>query len=246
MPCPSIPNYDGPVSASGSWLFDEKDHVGAEHLDQQYVRGYDLKAGFDPSSDLEILTDLGLGPDSTLVDVGAGTGEFALAASRVGNRVIAVDVSTPMLEVIRSKAAEQSRTNLDIVHAGFLTYQHVGQAPNFVYTRNALHHLPDFWKALALQRLANILPHGGVLRLRDLVYSFGPADAESRLTKWFASAIEDSSRGWTSDELMTHVRTEHSTFSWLLETMLLKAGFTIENASYSDSRVYAAYTCVKR
>lgn len=246
MPCPSIPNYDGPVSASGSWLFDEKDHIGAEHLDQQYVRGYDLKAGFDPSSDLEILTDLGLGPDSTLVDVGAGTGEFALAASRVANRVIAVDVSTPMLDVLRSKAAEQILINLDIVQAGFLTYQHVGQAPNFVYTRNALLHLPDFWKALALQRLANILPHGGILRLRDLVYSFGPADAESRLTKWFASAVEDSSRGWTSDELMTHVRTEHSTFSWLLETMLLTAGFTIENASYSDSGVYAAYTCVKR
>jgi ubiquinone/menaquinone biosynthesis C-methylase UbiE len=244
--CLSIPNYHGPVSASGSWLFDETDHAGAEHLDQQYVRDYDLKAGFDPSTELETLTDLGLGPDSTLVDVGAGTGEFALAASRVANRVIAVDVSIPMLGVIRSKAAEQRRTNLDIVQAGFRTYQHVGQAPNFVYTRNALHHLPDFWKAIALQRLVNLLPGGGILQLRDLVYSFGPADAKSHLTKWFASATDDSSRGWTSDELMTHVRTEHSTFSWLLETMLLKAGFTIENVSYSDSKVFAAYTCVKR
>jgi len=29
-----------------------------------------------------------------------------------------------------------------------------GIANVFVFTRNALHHIPDFWKAIALQRLA--------------------------------------------------------------------------------------------
>jgi ubiquinone/menaquinone biosynthesis C-methylase UbiE len=38
----------------------------------------------------------GLGSGSTVLDVGAGTGQFALAAARQFRRVIAVDVSPIM------------------------------------------------------------------------------------------------------------------------------------------------------
>ncbi len=42
------------------------------------------------------------------------------------------------------------------------------------------------------------------------------------------------------------MREEHSTFSWLLEPMLERAGFNIRDVDFSASRTYAAYTCVKR
>ena len=51
-----------------------------------------------------------------------------------------------------------------------------------VFTRNPLHHLPDFWKAAALQRIAQLLKPGGVLRVRDIVYSFDPAETQRRST----------------------------------------------------------------
>jgi hypothetical protein len=41
-----------------------------------------------------------------------------------------------------------------------------------VYTRNALHQLPDFWKAVALDLVGQMLRPGGVLRLRDLLHDF--------------------------------------------------------------------------
>ena len=40
---------------------------------------------------------------------------------------------------------------------------------DLVISEYALHHLPDFWKAVALERMAGFLRPGGTLRLRDLV-----------------------------------------------------------------------------
>src|SRR5262249_16137410 len=136
--------------------------------------------------------------------------------------------------------------NLECVRAGFLGYEHEGAAPDFVYTRNALHHLPDFWKGIALGRIAALLAPGGTLRLRDLVFSFDLSDAETGIARWLrSSAAERPEEGWTREELETHLRDEHSTFTWLLEPMLTRAGFEIESADYGSVGAYADYVCVK-
>ena len=229
-----------------SWFIDELGHAGGEHLDARYVLGYDRKAGFDPTADLAILRDLGLGPASTLVDFGAGTGELSLAAAQVCRRVVAVDVSTAMLGVMRAKALELQTTNLEVVCAGFLSYEHTGERADFVYTRNALHHLPDFWKAIALGRMARLLRSGGILRLRDLIFSFEPEESDRVLEAWLKSAPDQPESGWTRSELETHLRDEYSTFTWLLEPMLARAGFEIRDATHDEPKVFAAYTCAKR
>jgi hypothetical protein len=48
-----------------------------------------------------------------------------------------------------------------------------------VYSRNALRQLPDFGRAVALDRVGRMLRPGGVLRLHDLVYDFQPSDADA-------------------------------------------------------------------
>ncbi len=227
------------------WFIDELEYAGQEHLDRRYVRGYDAKARFDPSADLAILRDFGLGPTSMLVDLGAGTGEFSLAAAEVCRRVVAVDVSPAMLDALRTKARERHTTNLDVVRAGFLSYEHAGEQADFVYTRNALHHLPDFWKAIALGRIATLMKSGGILRLRDLTFSFGPAEANRVIEAWLEASSEQSESGWTRIELENHLRDEYSTFTWLIEPMLERVGFEIRDATHDDRKVFAAYTCVK-
>jgi len=228
------------------WLIDELAHAGPEHLDTNFVQTYDYKQHFDPTPHLEKLRSLGLGRTSTLVDFGTGTGALAVAASPLCKRVVAVDVSPPMLNVLASKAAQAGLRNIEPVRQGLLTYQHHGEPADFAVTRNVLHHLPDFWKAVALQRIAAVLKPGGVLLLRDLVFSFEPRESQQVLEAWFQAApAERPEAGYTRAEYETHVRTEFSTFSWLLEPLLSHAGFEIKQAWYSDSRVFAAYTCVK-
>jgi len=83
-----------------------------------------------------------------------------------------------------------------------------------------------------------------VLRLRDLIFDFQPAEAEAVLDGWLDGAVEDPSRGYTREDFAEHLRTEFSTFRWLLEPMLAAAGFTIVAAGFEGS-IYGAYTCVK-
>lgn len=226
------------------WFIDETAHAGDEHLDPAYVPGYDHKSATDPTEDLEILHKHGLNEMSTLVDLGAGTGTFSLAVAPFCRSVIAVDVSPHMLAQLEQKRKAEGIVNIQGVQAGFLSYVHVGDLADFVYSRHALHHLPDFWKVVALERIAGILKPGGVLFLRDLVYSFDPAEIERTIEAWLAGASKNAELGWTQDELETHVREEHSTFSWLLEPMLQRCGFKIEVAEHRGS-IYSAYTCIK-
>jgi SAM-dependent methyltransferase len=221
-----------------TWELDELSHAGHEHQDATYVAGYDQKAQTDWSEDVAELQALGIGGSSTVVDLGAGTGTFAEAIAPHVQRVVAVDVSEPMVAKMRERGIEA-------VQAGFLTYEHKGDPPDAVMTRNALHHLPDFWKALALSRIAQLLRPGGVLLLRDLVFSFAPGEARSSIQRWLDSAPTDPTRGWTSAQLAEHVRTEHSTFTWLLEPMLERVGFEVAARLLSNEGIYAAYTCVR-
>jgi ubiquinone/menaquinone biosynthesis C-methylase UbiE len=228
-----------------SWFLDELAHAGSEHLDPGYVPGYEHKAATNPADDLAVLRGLGLKETDTLIDLGAGTGTFTLAAAPLCHRVVAVDVSPVMLASLRQKAAQLGIGNIECMQSGFLTYEHQGKPADFVYSRHALHHLPDFWKAIALVRIAAMLKTGGVLYLRDLIFSFGPYEAERLIEAWLANAPEDPDQGWTRTELETHLREEYSTFSWLLEPMIERAGFTIHSAYHGDSRVHSTYTCIK-
>ena len=223
------------------WL-DESAHAGAEHLDPSYVERYDAKAQTDPTSDIDALRAHGLAPSSSVIDLGAGTGTFAVAVAPLCRDVTAVDVSPAMIDLLRARIARAELTNVAVVEAGFLSYEHHGEPVDFVYTRNSLHQVPDFWKGVALDRIASMLRPGGILRLRDLVFDFEPSEAEERLEAWVAGAVDDPAVGWTPSELAEHVRTEFSTFSWLLEPLLERTGFEILDREYRRS-AYGCYTC---
>jgi SAM-dependent methyltransferase len=231
------------MSETPSWIIDELAHAGPEHLDASFVAAYDRKQGLpDPAEDLAALRDHGLGRAGTLVDLGAGTGQLALAVAPYVRRVVAVDVSAAMLQVLGGRAADGGLANIELVQAGFISYLHAGAPADAVFTRNALHHLPDFWKAVALERIAGMIRPGGVLRLRDLVFDFQPGEAAGVIEGWLDNAAADPSLGYTRSDLALHLRTEFSTFRWLLEPMLRAAGFEVLTAEFRG-RVYGSYTC---
>jgi ubiquinone/menaquinone biosynthesis C-methylase UbiE len=231
---------DEPPQRPG-WLLDEQASAGRENLDAVHVSRYDAKMDGDALSEVGLLQRLGLDASSTVLDLGAGTGQFALAVAPVCSRVVAVDVSPVMHELLRAKVEASGLGNIECVSAGFLTYEHSGEPVDFAYSRYALHHLPDFWKAQALVRLGRLMRPGAVLRLWDVVYSFPPEEAEERIEHWCATGGTGVETDWLRAELEEHVREEQSTFTWLLEPMIERSGFRIEDADYSPDGIFARY-----
>ncbi|MEA2235020.1 MAG: hypothetical protein QOD83_4836 [Solirubrobacteraceae bacterium] len=231
-----------------SWWLDEREYAGREHFDERHARRYDSKMDARAAEEICLLQEAGvLDRTSLVVDIGAGSGQFALAAAPACRRVVAVDISPIMLRRLAENIDRCALSNIEVVCAGFLTYRHTDEPADLVYSRYALHHLPDFWKAIALRRMAGMLRPGGALRLSDVVYSFEPADAERRVEAWITETMTtDIERGWTRAELAEHVRDEHSTFTWLLEPMIDRAGFDVIDTNYSASGVFARYLCRKR
>jgi SAM-dependent methyltransferase len=223
------------------WLLDEVASAGRENLDAAHVARYDGKEDAGALEEVHLLRGLGLDERSVVVDLGAGTGQFTLAVAPHCLRVVAVDVSPVMLDRLRTKVEERRLSNVEAVQAGFLTYDHVGEPADVVYSRYALHHLPDAWKAVALTRMRGALRTGGLLRLWDVVYNFAPEDAEDRLEAWCSTGGDGIVGEWSRAELEEHVRDEHSTFTWLLEEMIARAGLEVEEALYSADGIFARY-----
>ncbi|WP_150309034.1 class I SAM-dependent methyltransferase [Planctomonas psychrotolerans] len=217
------------MTPSPPWFPDEVGLAGRENLDSAHVERYDGKMDADPAAEVALLQRSGLTADSVLLEFGPGTGQFTVAAARVTSRVIAVDVSPPMLRKLSSKLSDRRIDNVTLVQAGFLSYQHTGEPVDVVYSRYALHHLPDFWKVMALHRLRRMLRPGGLLRLWDVVYDFLPSEAEASIDAWCDLGGASVEAEWSRAELEEHVRDEHSTFSWLLEAMIDRCGFGIDD-----------------
>jgi cyclopropane fatty-acyl-phospholipid synthase-like methyltransferase len=229
------------AAARPAWMLDEIGSAGRENLDPAHVARYDEKEDAGAAAEVALLEGLGLDAESTVIEFGPGTGQFTVAVAPRCGRVVAVDVSEPMIERLRGKLAERRLANVEVVEAGFLTYQPAGPPADFVYSRYALHHLPDLWKAVALARLHAMLSDGGVLRIWDVVFDFEPADAEARIEAWCASRGEAAEDEWSRADLEEHVRDEHSTFTWLLEPIFERCGFDLEAAERSADGIFAKY-----
>lgn len=232
----------GPV-----WQYDEFKQIGTDYGSIEEVARYDermarLRKVTDECAD--ILRSLDLTPESRVLDIGAGTGEFAVAAAQCCAEVCAVDISPVMLEYAKSKAKSRGLDNIVFAHAGFLTYDHNGRPFDAVVSQLALHHLPDFWKAVALRRVWHMLKDGGLLFIKDFVFSFDVEDTEPSLNGWIDGAIKLGGYGIKRD-VETHIRNEYSTFGWAMEGFLQTAGFSIIDATYQNGHTSAEYLCRK-
>ena len=133
------------MSKTPQWQFDEGDHPGADFDSEADI--YDGQMGKVRNVQgkiQEILSYLNLKPDQVVLEMGTGTGEFALAASKLCSKVLAADISVPMLQYAERKARALDIKNIDFIQGGLLTYEHRGPKVDVVVAQLALHHLPDF------------------------------------------------------------------------------------------------------
>lgn len=228
------------------WLYNEFQQIGTDFEDVAQVAVYDRnQTSSSIAATQKLIAQLGISVGDTVIDVGCGTGTFTIQAALAGAKVYAVDVSQTMLNHAYEKA-KQARVAgcIEFHRGGFLTYEHQSAPVDFIVTQSALHHLPDFWKAIALLRMASMLRNGGVFYLWDTVFSFPLADYQTRIDTWIDRVAKPADAGWTAQDFETHVREEYTTFGWILERMLRQAGFALETVEYCTSE-YAEYICRK-
>lgn len=230
-----------------TWYYNEFQQIGTDFENMAQVAVYDRnQTSSSIAAKQKLIAQLGMTTGDTVIDLGCGTGTFAIEAALAGAKVYAVDVSQAMLNCAQEKAKKAGVAGcIEFHRGGFLTYEHQSAPVDFIVTQSVLHHLPDFWKAIALLRMASMLRNGGVFYLWDAVFSFPLADYQTHIDAWIDRVAKPADAGWTAQDFETHVREEYTTFGWILERMLRQAGFTMEFVDYPTTE-YAEYVCRKR
>lgn len=228
-----------------SWQYDEFKQIGTDYDSIEEVEAYDrrMQSLRDVAGEAaHILDVLGVTPESTIVEIGAGTGEFAIRAAARCTKVYAADISEMMLQYARRKADSRGVGNVEFMRAGFLTFT-LGEPVDAVVSQLALHHLPDYWKAVALSRIYDALKDGGRLFLRDAVFPGDVRASEAVFEGWIART-EEQSGGSFRVEIERHIRDEYSTLDWIMEGLLERAGFSVTGDG--SQGLIRTYVCVKR
>jgi putative AdoMet-dependent methyltransferase len=229
---------------SAEWYFNEFDQVGIDYGDSAKVEEYDKKMSRFRNYKEEankILDSIEIRSDHTILEIGIGTGHFAIEASKRCKKVYAVDVSKTMLGYAEKIARENNRNNIEWQCSGFLSFDFPGIGFDHIITEAAFHHLPDFWKIIALDRIFKALHNRGKFFLGDVIFSCEHTNIESTVEDWihYMNGIDAEFRS----EAIIHIRKEYSTFSWIVEGMLDRVGFKYQKLAESNN--FIEYLCTK-
>jgi ubiquinone/menaquinone biosynthesis C-methylase UbiE len=246
------------------WQWNEMKTVGKDYTSGQEVDVYDeTHSNFrDILQESRYILDelFRASPGDSIIDFGCGTGTLLVEAAKRKLAVHGVDVSPAMLQMARSKIQKHDTTGqsnlaefIQLHHAGFLTYQHDLHPVDFVTTTYALHHLPDLWKQVALHRIHDLMKPNGRLHIRDVVLSTSDSTGTDAPTKIHNFVQEQTKlgdahhdNGFLKDDAEGHFRDEFSTYDWVMDGMLERAGFEIVKKEVECAGVIATYLCEKK
>jgi 2-polyprenyl-3-methyl-5-hydroxy-6-metoxy-1,4-benzoquinol methylase len=207
------------------WYYNERRRIG---LDSAVASIY----GRHDDGDLRAraaLTMLGVKPGWRVADIGCGNGLLACEAALMGAEVDAIDISPAMLALAELQAKDR-KVAIRTQSAGLLSFAYQPSSYDLIVSEFTLHHLPDFWKAVALSRIFAALKPGANFFLRDIVFVGTPDGVERDVEGWAEFSIKN--HDFNRDSVVTHMRDEYSTFGWVIERMLADAGFNLSAVDY--------------
>ena len=207
------------------WYYNQRRRVG---IDSTVAAIYDRHGDNDLRA-RAALAMLGVEPGWRVADIGCGNGLLACEAALMGAEVDAIDISPAMLALAQVEARDR-QVAIRTQSAGLLSFAYQPESYDLIVSEFTLHHLPDFWKAVAMSRIFAALKPGAHFYLRDIVYVRTPDGTERDVDEWAEFSI--SNHDFNRDSIVTHMRDEHSTFGWVIERMLTDAGFELTSADY--------------
>lgn len=227
-----------------NWRYDEFQQIGKDYSNQSEVDIYETShSQFRDirQEAINLLATLKPTQEDILVDFGCGTGVFCIEASKYCNKIYAIDISQQMLDFAKTKSEKEEVVNIEFCHSGFLNFDIEDESVNYITTTFSFHHLPDYWKGIALQRMQKMLKKSGVIYIKDVVIS----ELNSvKNIQGFISSQEKLGGDFLKDDAETHFRDEFSTYDWILDGLITRAGFTITSKKIEIGLI-AEYICKK-
>lgn len=231
-----------------AWIYDEYKHCGVDYSDDKLADKYDeqhqkfrnYKKEFNDIIEFLSLKNTN---ELTIIDLGCGTGAISIYAAGRFKKVYGVDISDVMINQAKKKLQNKNVDNVKFIKSGFLSYNHQSDPVDLLITKAAFHHLPDFWKQIALLKMNEMIKHKGILYIFDIVFDFKTTAYKNKIDEWVLGFEKQAGKEFKK-EVETHIRDEFSTFKWILDGMIEKAGFKIENYKSSDGFA-AEYHCIK-
>jgi len=207
------------------WYYTQRRRLG---LDGAVASIYDRHDDSDIRA-RAALTMLGVQRGWRVADIGCGNGVLATEAALLGAEVDAVDISPAMLALAKIYARDR-KAKVRTQSAGLLSFAYKPCSYDLIVSEFTLHHLPDFWKAVALSRIFAALKPGAHFYLRDIVFVSMPDGTDRDVEQWADFNIKN--HDFARDSVVSHMRDEYSTFGWVIERMLTETGFTLVSADY--------------
>src|SRR5258708_931554 len=174
------------------WYYNERGRIGLEPAVASIYDRHD-------DNDLRAraaLTMLGVRKGWRVADIGCGNGVLATEAALMGAEVDAIDISPAMLALAEVYARDR-RAPVRTQSAGLLSFSYQPESYDLIVSEFTLHHLPDFWKAVALSRIHGALKQGANFYLRDSAFVSMPDGSERDVGAWadFNAKHHDFARG---------------------------------------------------
>ncbi len=207
------------------WYYNQKPRIG---LDDAVASIYDRHDDSDIRA-RAALTMLGVQRGWRVADIGCGNGVLACEAALLGAEVDAIDISPAMLELAKIYSRDR-KARVRPQSAGLLSFAYEPNSYDLIVSEFALHHLPDFWKAVAMSRIFAALKPGAQFYLRDIVFVSQPDGTERDVEQWADFNIKN--HDFSRDSVIAHMRDEFSTFGWVIERLLTEVGFILVSADY--------------
>jgi SAM-dependent methyltransferase len=207
------------------WYYNERNRMGI---------GPAVASIYDSHDDADLraraaLKMLGVQRGWRIADIGCGNGVLATEGALMGAEVDAIDISPAMLALAEIYARDR-KAPVRTQSAGLLSFAYRPESYDLIVSEFTLHHLPDFWKAVAMSRIYRALKPGATFYLRDIVYASMPDALERDVEQW--ADFEIKNHDVPRESVVTHMRDEYSTFGWVMERMLTDVGFTMVSADY--------------
>ncbi len=121
---------------------------------------------------------LELTEEDMLLDVGTGTGDMVIAAAKICQRAIGIDISRKSLQLARQKAQNLNLGNVIFAYGPFenpcVELDLASYGITKILAVYSLHHLPDPLKAKSLNKLVGLLHKPGRMVIGDLIFFEDP------------------------------------------------------------------------